>query len=80
MLPLGAGEWMRRALERVKLELVGLEPEIAIESCRLPGSLHADPADRFLVATARIKKPTLVTRDARIFKYVRHGHLQAMTC
>jgi PIN domain nuclease of toxin-antitoxin system len=80
VLPMGAGEWIRRALERVDFELVRLEPEIAIESCRLPGSFHADPADRFLVATARIKKLTLVTRDARILKYARQGHLQAMTC
>jgi PIN domain nuclease of toxin-antitoxin system len=51
-----------------------LEPAIAIESCKLPGTFHADPADRMLVATARIKKLTLVTRDARILKYSRQGY------
>jgi PIN domain nuclease of toxin-antitoxin system len=80
VLQMGVSEWIRRALDRVDFELVGLEPEIAIESCRLPGSFHADPADRFLVATARIKKLTLVTRDARILKYSRQGHVQAMSC
>ena len=29
-----------------------IEPAIAIDSVRLPGSFHADPADRFIIATA----------------------------
>lgn len=44
---------IRRALDHPGLTLVGLDPQIAIESCNLPGTFHVDPADRFLVATAR---------------------------
>jgi PIN domain nuclease of toxin-antitoxin system len=77
-LPMGAAEWVRRALDRADFELAGLEPEIALESCRLPGALHADPADRFLIATARMRRFTVVTRDARILRYAQEGHVQAM--
>jgi len=46
-----------------------------IESTMLPGVLHADPADRLIIATARIKKYSLVTRDEKIQKYSQQGHL-----
>jgi PIN domain nuclease of toxin-antitoxin system len=72
-------EWIRQALDRPDFELVGLEPEIAVESCNLPGTFHADPADRFLVATARLKNAVIVTRDQRILKYGEHGHVRTMT-
>ncbi len=72
-------EWVETALNRPGFVLVGLEPEIAIESCVLPGDFHADPADRFLVATARLKNAVIVTRDKRILKYGKQGHVKVMT-
>ena len=77
-LPMGVAEWIRRALDRADFEVLGLEPDIAIESCSLPGAFHGDPADRFLIATARLRKLILVTRDARILKYAQRGHVHAM--
>jgi PIN domain nuclease of toxin-antitoxin system len=41
-------DWVRKALETHGLVLVGVTPEIAIESSRLRGSFHGDPADRIL--------------------------------
>ena len=38
----------------------------SIEAYKLPGRFHKDPADRMLVATARIHGLTLVTADERI--------------
>ncbi|MBI2315733.1 MAG: type II toxin-antitoxin system VapC family toxin [Betaproteobacteria bacterium] len=77
-LPIPVAEWIRRALDRPDFELVGLEPEIAIESCNLPGEFHADPADRILVASARLKNAIIVTRDQRILKYGKQGHVKTM--
>ena len=71
-------EWVGSALNRPGFTLVGLEPEIAIESCNLPGGFHADPADRFLVATARLKNAVIVTRDKRILKYGKQGYVKVM--
>ena len=71
-------EWAAAALDRPGFALTALEPEIAIESCALPGEFHADPADRFLVATGRLKNALIVTRDKRILKYGKQGHVRVM--
>ena len=42
---------------------------IAIESTRLPGVFHRDPADQIIVATARIYDCLLITTDERITNY-----------
>lgn len=68
-------EWIREALSKRGVELIGLLPEIAVESARLPGSFHGDPADRLIVSTARIKRLPLLTRDSKILSYSRHGYL-----
>ena len=57
-----------------------LSPEVLIESSFLPGKLHADPADRILVATARALDLTLVTRDRAILDYAEQGHVRALAC
>ena len=49
--------------------MLELTPEIAIESTRLPGEFHRDPADQIIVATARVHKCPLVTADERILDY-----------
>ena len=53
-------------------------PSVAIESTRLPGSLHRDPADRMIIATARLLGAAIVTRDERILEYARHGHVRVI--
>ena len=46
---------MDTALAYPGIQVVELTAEIAIESTRLPGEFHRDPADQIIVATARIK-------------------------
>ena len=72
-------EWVRRALETPGLSLVLLTPEIAVESTRLPGNIHADPADRILVATARNLWARLVTRDQALLDYGRKRHARTLS-
>ncbi len=45
-----------------------LTPDIAMEACNLPGSFHEDPADRIIVATARINNMTLISKDKKIIE------------
>ncbi len=71
-------EWVVSALDRPGFVLMDLEPAIAVESCNLPAGFHADPADRFLVATARLKNAVIVTRDERILKYGKQGRVKVM--
>ena len=70
--------WVHDALASPGISLVPLTPEIAVESCRLPGTFHGDPADRILVATARLLGATLITRDTLILSYGRKKHVAAM--
>ena len=69
LLPLDLAEWFERALHQPGVELLFMTPEIAIESNRLPGGFHRDPADQIIVATARIYQCPLVTSDSRIRRY-----------
>jgi PIN domain nuclease of toxin-antitoxin system len=62
------------------VQVESLTPEILIESSFLPGRLHRDPADRILVATARSRGLTLITRDHFILDYARQGHVSALVC
>jgi PIN domain nuclease of toxin-antitoxin system len=62
-------DWVRDALTAPGSRLLPLTPEIAIESSRLPGGLHGDPADRILAATSRIMRATLVTKDLKLIEY-----------
>lgn len=68
-LPCPLHEWFGEALGYPGIRLVELTPEIAIESTRLPGEFHRDPADQIIVATARLYGCPLVTSDSRIQKY-----------
>lgn len=71
-------EWVRRGSRAPGLRVAGLSPEILIDSTRLPGRLHGDPADRMIVATARRTGATLVTRDQRILDYAGSGSLSVI--
>jgi PIN domain nuclease of toxin-antitoxin system len=70
--------WVGRALGFPGVRFKGLSPSIAIESTRLPGELHRDPADRILVATARLTGAALVTCDERLLAYAKHGHVRVV--
>lgn len=59
------------------LRLLPLSTQILIESTRLPGTIHRDPSDRLLVATAREHGLTLITRDKELLDYAKQGHLNA---
>jgi PIN domain nuclease of toxin-antitoxin system len=62
-------EWIAQALAYPGVRLLYLTPRIAVESTRLPGAFHRDPADQIIVATARIRRCPLLTADGRILPY-----------
>ena len=66
---------METALIYPGIHLLKLTPEIAIESTRLPGEFHRDPADQIIVATARIHECSLLTVDDKILNY---SHVQLL--
>ena len=66
-LTMPVDQWRVEALQ-LGIEELPLDGEIAVESAALP-DLHADPADRFIVATALKSKVPLVTSDARLLAW-----------
>lgn len=62
---------MRRMILSAGTAELPLTGEIAIVAAELEG-LHADPADRFIAATAIMHDATLVTADERLLNW-RHG-------
>jgi PIN domain nuclease of toxin-antitoxin system len=72
--------WVNKVFNHPGVQIAPLTPEIAIRSCFLPGDFHADPVDRFLVATAIEMGLTLVTRDEQILEYGLDGYLSVIAC
>ncbi|HAK93815.1 MAG TPA: hypothetical protein DCM87_02080 [Planctomycetes bacterium] len=65
------GAWVDESLRLLGARTVPITHEIAIEAYRLPEPFHRDPADRLLVAAARLLGLRLVTADAAILRYRR---------
>lgn len=70
--------WVNEAVSAPGLQVVQLLPEISIDSTRLPGQFHGDPADRIIVATSRFLKCPLITIDKKILTYAEEGFLEAI--
>jgi PIN domain nuclease of toxin-antitoxin system len=69
MLAMPLDNWFEAASSIDKVSFVAVEAQIAVESTRLPGEFHKDPADRMIVALARHLNVPLVTADAKILAY-----------
>lgn len=70
--------WLQVALNLPGVELKPLTPDIAVESSQLPGDFHGDPADRLIVATARVHQLTLLTHEEKILTYAKQHYLSAI--
>lgn len=68
-------DWLSQALNYPGVELLPLTPAIAVESTKLPGQFHRDPADQLIVATARVHQCPLATADLQILRY---PHVQCL--
>lgn len=77
-LSMPVDEWVRQASVTPGMQMLGVTPEIALESTRLPDTPHGDPIDRLLMASARVHNLTLVTADETILAYADQGHLKAL--
>jgi PIN domain nuclease of toxin-antitoxin system len=63
------GTWLEQVALIDDLNFVAVDRAIAIDSVRLPGEFHKDPADRIIVATARKHAASVLTADAKIIAY-----------
>ena len=59
-------DWLEDAAAPPLVERVGISPAVAQQLVHLPVTVHRDPADRILLATAKVYGATLVTQDRRL--------------
>jgi len=75
--------WFRNALRIPGFKLAIPTQRVAIEAARVPGVFgRGDPGDCFLIATARVRKMPIVTRDSRMcdLANARPDYLQVIVC
>ena len=68
-LTLAVEEWIARSESLSFFRFVPVDNQIAVLSNNLPESLHEDPADRIIIATALTLGAILVTKDRKIQDY-----------
>ncbi|MBN1422573.1 MAG: type II toxin-antitoxin system VapC family toxin [Planctomycetes bacterium] len=68
-LSLDVADWIARAEALPFLRFIPVDNGIAIGSVLLPPPIHADPADRIIIATAISLRSPVVTKDAKIRRY-----------
>ncbi len=73
-------DWVDQALKAPGIVTIDISPRIAIEASYLPGKFHGDPADRMLIASARVKNLIFATRDKKILAYSEQGYVSALHC
>jgi PIN domain nuclease of toxin-antitoxin system len=61
--------WLRRYIERNGWFCPPIDLDIVEEAYSLPPPFHGDPADRIIVATARLNRFHIATGDSRILAY-----------
>jgi PIN domain nuclease of toxin-antitoxin system len=71
----GTDRWCQQALSKPGIALLPLSPQIAIESVNLPEPMHKDPADRILVASARVERMTIVSSDKKMLSFAKTAGL-----
>lgn len=69
VLTMDAAAWLDTVVQVPGVRFVPVDVRISVQSVELPGEFHKDPADRFIVATARRLSAPLVTADLKIRDY-----------
>ena len=72
-----AAKWFDKASRHPAWRTIPLDAATAMESADLPGDVHGDPADRFLIALARSAGLHILTADRNILAYAKSGHVLA---
>lgn len=74
-LDMDVTDWIKQWIELPGISVAEFSVKVALLSNRLPGNIHADPADRILIATAYEENSLLVTADEKLLQYGQHGFI-----
>ena len=74
-------KWFRAAVRETSAKIIPIQQKIAIEAAEVPVATgHKDPGDCFLIATSRVRKIPIVTRDKIVRRLASDGHLEVIVC
>jgi len=62
-------KWFRHYVNLNDWQIDSIDLDIMEEAYSLPETFHADPADRIITATSRLKNYSLLTADRKILSY-----------
>lgn len=75
---LAYNKFIDEAVDISGMHIQQISIEILKENGALPGEFHNDPADRLIVATARVEDMSLVTYDEKIIQYSKLGFINIL--
>ena len=70
-------EWLARATRAPGVTMVPLDRDVLVMAALLEG-IHGDPADRWIVATAKLRRMTLLTADRALLDFGRRERMTMM--
>ena len=80
---LEAGAWFRAALAVTGAKLIPIRQRIGLEAAAVPATYgRGDPGDCFLIATARVRRIPIITRDGPMcdLAQAQPDYLQVIAC
>ncbi|MGZ2487206.1 PIN domain nuclease of toxin-antitoxin system [Rhizobium pisi] len=77
-----AGKWFRDAVRQTTAKIAPISQKIAIEAAEVASfSGHKDPGDCYLIATARMRKIPIASRDGVVVEMAGHpNYLSLIEC
>jgi PIN domain nuclease of toxin-antitoxin system len=80
-LDLPISKWFPAAIRKTKAKVIPILQRIAIEAAEVPiATGHKDPGDCYLIATARVRKIPIITRDTVMRRLATDGYLDVIVC
>ncbi len=68
-LSMEVADWIAKSERMPFINFVPVDNQVAVKSVNLPASLHNDPADRMIIATAILAGIPLITKDIKLLEY-----------
>ncbi|NKN39514.1 type II toxin-antitoxin system VapC family toxin [Agrobacterium sp. a22-2] len=76
-----ASDWFRAALRVTSATIAPINQRTAVEAANVVAATgHRDPGDCYLIATARVRKMAIITRDDAMREMSVSGYLEVIRC
>lgn len=78
---ISVGKWFHAALRETSAKIASINQKIAIEAANVVAETgHKDPGDCYLIATARVRKIPIISRDSIMLGMATSNYLNVIGC